>query len=113
LRPAAAAYELGYALEALATTRAAQAEINDFLLGALPSQGTLRVAAQPLTYEGIAAPAASHELSPVPTPRQRLHYRVWAWRSDTAARLRGKSRRAPASRSIIPPPPTPVTGASY
>lgn len=85
VRSAPRAYELGYAIEALATTRVDQAAVLDYLLATLPAQGELRVAGVPLTMEAVMSGTPLQILIGVPTPRQRLYFRVWAWQEQAAA----------------------------
>lgn len=84
VRAGAQTYELDYGIEVLAATRAAQAAVLDFLLGALPPYGLLRVAGTSLAIEAMAAAPPLQVLLGVPTPRQRLYYRVWAWQDQAA-----------------------------
>jgi hypothetical protein len=85
LRPAPLAWEVGYAIEPLANTRAEQSALLDWLTGTLPAQGSLRVGGQLLNLEHGAAPELAQELLPVPVPRQWLTYRAWAWQDMAAA----------------------------
>ncbi len=87
MRSAPQAYELGYAIEALADNRADQAAVLDFLLGELQAQGQLRAAGVALTMEAVAPSAPLQILLGVATPRQRLYFRVWAWQEQAAAQL--------------------------
>jgi hypothetical protein len=87
VRSAPQAYELGYAIEALAANRDEQATLLDYLLGELQAQGQLRVAGVSLTMEAVAPSAPLQILRGVATPRQRLYFRIWAWQEQAAAQL--------------------------
>jgi hypothetical protein len=80
LRPAPAAYEIIFGLEPLAATRTEQSAITDWLLWALPVQGTLRVGGQALSFEQLTDSPVRLEVPFVRVPRQWLTCRAWAWR---------------------------------
>jgi hypothetical protein len=80
LRPAPAAYEVIFGLEPLAATRTEQSAITDWLLWALPVQGTLRVGGQALSFEQLTDSPVRLEVPFVRVPRQWLTCRAWAWR---------------------------------
>lgn len=77
LRGASEAFTLDYAIEARAATRADQATLVDFLLDALPRQGTINVNDAPLRTEWIMAPNRERAFA---IERQLIHLRVTAWR---------------------------------
>lgn len=87
LRPAPLAWELGFAIEALANTRSEQSEMTDWLLAVIPAQGSLRVGGQSLSFEHTTTPLPLQELQPVQVPRQWLSCRAWAWQEVGAAIL--------------------------
>ncbi|OYY91537.1 MAG: hypothetical protein B7Y45_02990 [Sphingomonas sp. 28-66-16] len=70
-------FELDYAIEARAADRTDQALLVDFLLGALPRQGTLLVNGEPLRAEWITAPGGERCF---PIERQLIFLRVTCWR---------------------------------
>ncbi len=77
LRGTSEAFTLDYAIEARAATRAEQAVLIDFLLDALPRQGTLAVNDATLRTEWIMAPNRERAFA---IERQLIHLRVTAWR---------------------------------
>ncbi|PTS90387.1 hypothetical protein DBR17_01550 [Sphingomonas sp. HMWF008] len=81
LRGASDPFELDYAIEARAATRAEQAAIVDFLIGALPRQGPLAVNGTILHAEWRTPPDGLHSF---PIERQLIHLRVTAWRERSA-----------------------------
>lgn len=85
VRPAPAAYEALYAIEAVADDREDQAALMDFLLRTIVPRGALRVAAHPWSIEMLDPPASEQDPNLSPAPRQRLHCRVLAWQERDAA----------------------------
>ncbi|KQN29388.1 hypothetical protein [Sphingomonas sp. Leaf38] len=77
LRGASEAVTLDYAVEARAATRADQAALVDFLLDALPRQGTIAVNDAALRLEWVTAPVRDRAFA---IERQLIHLRVTAWR---------------------------------
>lgn len=77
LRPQSDPFELDYAIEALAANRADQTRLIDYLIGALPRQGTLRSGGSTFQIEWIAAPDGHRSFA---VERQLIHLRLTAWR---------------------------------
>lgn len=84
LRPPPVPWDLYFAIEALADTRADQATLIDFVIGALPPVGALLVAGQRVSIETIDEPEPASGGFDI--GRQLLHYRVRAWRDGGPAR---------------------------
>lgn len=85
LRPSPVPYEAVYAIEPVATARADQAVLMDFLLRTIAPLGVLRVAANAWSIEALPPPAVvEQDPNLTPAPRQRLYCRVLAWRDTDA-----------------------------
>jgi hypothetical protein len=84
LRPSPSPWDLHYAVEALADTRAEQAAMLDFATAVLPTEGALLVAGQRAGIEAIDAP--DPHSGGFAIERALLHYRVRAWGDGGPAR---------------------------
>jgi hypothetical protein len=84
LRPPPTPWDLQFAIEALAETRAEQAAMIDFVIEALPPVGALLVAGRSVSIEVIDEPELASGGFDI--ERQLLHYRVRGWRDGGPVR---------------------------